>query len=303
MFHTFSFLQESLEQNISEIEGVTSVNKLIGRALTINLKGQHTTIYAIGYNTTTSVGGPWVIVEGSSKPEKREIIVDKVFAIKNNIAIGTSLNISGYEFNVVGISDETNMMIYQYAFIPLEDAAEALNSQGYANFFVVSVEDGSKHVRQTIEDEIDGIDVVPKETFMNDNRKLIADSFLPILAVLVAIGFLTGVAVIGLTIYTATIEKTRDYGILKAIGANNFHIYKIIFKQSLIIALLGFAVGVLLFMVSVFLAGEFVPEFSIVITSEVIIGVFLSACAMSLIAAYLPIRRIARIDPLIVFKS
>ena len=59
-----------------------------------------------------------------------------------------------------------------------------------------------------------------------------------------AIGFLVGGAVIALTTYTATIEKARDFGVLKAIGASDRFLYRIVVEQSVIVGVAGAAIGV-----------------------------------------------------------
>jgi putative ABC transport system permease protein len=69
------------------------------------------------------------------------------------------------------------------------------------------------------------------------------ETFLPIVSVLVVIGFVGGVAVIGLTIYTATMEKSREYGVLKALGASNGRLYRIVSHQALISGVLGYILG------------------------------------------------------------
>nr|MCU0354831.1 ABC transporter permease [Cytophagales bacterium] len=48
---------------------------------------------------------------------------------------------------------------------------------------------------------------------------------------------------IGLTLYSAAIDRIRDYGTLKAIGATNGYIRRLILTQALIFAVVGFAVG------------------------------------------------------------
>ena len=60
------------------------------------------------------------------------------------------------------------------------------------------------------------------------------------------IGFVIGTLVIGLTIDTATLEKRRAYGVLKAIGFSNRALYGSVWRQSLAPAVLGLAVGIAL---------------------------------------------------------
>src|SRR5690606_37009508 len=52
---------------------------------------------------------------------------------------------------------------------------------------------------------------------------------------MVLFAIIVGIVVIGLTLYSATIDRIKDYGTLKAIGASNNYIRKLILMQALIL--------------------------------------------------------------------
>jgi len=57
---------------------------------------------------------------------------------------------------------------------------------------------------------------------------------------------IVGFVIIGLTLYSAAIDRIKDYGTLKAIGATNAYIRKLIICQALIVSFVGFLIGTLL---------------------------------------------------------
>jgi putative ABC transport system permease protein len=59
-------------------------------------------------------------------------------------------------------------------------------------------------------------------------RKEIDDTFLPIIGIILYIGFVVGGAVVSLTLYTATIERFRDFGVMKAVCASAGFLYRIV---------------------------------------------------------------------------
>ncbi len=123
------------------------------------------------------------------------------------------------------------------------------------------------------------------------------------MGVLVIIGFIIGVAVIGLTTYTATVEKSRDFGVMKAVGASGRFLYRIVVVQSILVGLAGFGVGLgLAVLVSLF-AEEAVPEFVTELRFLDALGVFAAALVMAGLASFLPAARIDRIDPALVFRA
>src|SRR5690554_8115323 len=69
-------------------------------------------------------------------------------------------------------------------------------------------------------------------------------------ATLVIFGIISGFFIIGLTMYSATYDRIRDYGTLKAIGAPGRYITRLVIAQSLIYAVTGFMVSLLLLVIS-----------------------------------------------------
>jgi putative ABC transport system permease protein len=106
-----------------------------------------------------------------------------------------------------------------------------------------------------------------------------------------------------LTIYTATVEKAREYGILKAVGFTNGYLYRVVFEQSLITGVLGFLIGAGLTVVVAPLTQKLVPQFVVFIRWQDVLGVAGFTLLMTLLAAYVPTRRLAAIDPVAVFKA
>jgi putative ABC transport system permease protein len=126
---------------------------------------------------------------------------------------------------------------------------------------------------------------------------------LPILIVVLIVAFIVGLAVAGLTIYTATIEKSREYGILKAEGFTNPYLYRVVFEQSFVTGTLGFLLGAGLTLLVAPFAQDQVPQFVVYVRWQDIVAIAGATILMSLLAAYIPIRRLTSIDPVSVFKG
>ena len=107
----------------------------------------------------------------------------------------------------------------------------------------------------------------------------------------------------GLTIYTATVEKSREYGILKAEGFTNRFLYRVVFEQSLVTSVLGFLLGAGLTILIAPFAQDLVPQFVVFVRWQDMLGITGATLLMAIIAAFIPVRRIANIDPVTVFKG
>lgn len=304
MFHTLSHLPRSLKNQLENIDGVESVNELLGRAIMFDFKGEKEMMLLIGFDINSGIGGPAEMIEGNSRPNDGEIIIDKVFANKKNLRIGDELEIADRNEKIVGISSGGDMAMAQVAYVNKNEAEKIFAFKDITNYFLVKTKNNNvNNVASKIKDKIQEVDALTVEKFAKNNKKIILDSFLPILAVLVIIGFIIGVAMIGLTIYSLTQEKTKEYGILKAIGASNKKLYLIVFQQSMISGIIGFFVGIGLSYIVAFLVEQNVPEFVTTFRSIDFIWVFGSVLLMGLIASYIPIKKIAGIDPVIVFRG
>lgn len=108
---------------------------------------------------------------------------------------------------------------------------------------------------------------------------------------------------VGLLVYTMTIEKSKEYGIARAIGATNYYLYKIVLFQSLAISLAGFVIGTLVSFPAIALIQYLVPEFVVIITPQMVLWAFLLFLATGLVASVIPVRRLVGIDPATVFKE
>jgi putative ABC transport system permease protein len=139
--------------------------------------------------------------------------------------------------------------------------------------------------------------------FAAANRSEVTGSFLPIVGVLLAVAFVVGCTIVGITIYTTTVERTREYGILKAIGATRRDLFRIVLTQSLFVGAVGYLLGVPLAFAVNDLAARAVPEFITLIRGRDILAVGVAALGMAVLATLIPVRRVAAIDPASVFRA
>lgn len=298
-----SIIHAEIGEQIKVVEGVESIHKFVGRPIEFKIKEKDVSAYIVGFDVDDPIAGPQNMVRGTDKIEKGEIVVDRVLAESKGVEMGDMIEIFSKTFRIVGIADGANMFLFQFSFIRQEDAIELLGSGDFANFYLVKTQEGRVDSVKNEVNKIFGIDALTREEFVTKNKKIIDEVFLPIITVLVIISELVGTAVIGLTIYTATIEKTREFGVIKALGATNLQLYRIIFEQAVISGVFGFIFGVGLTYGVLELIPKVVPQFVTVTRGEDLLIIFGLALAMSLVASYTPVRRLAKIDPALVFKS
>jgi putative ABC transport system permease protein len=107
--------------------------------------------------------------------------------------------------------------------------------------------------------------------------------------------------VVAQTIYAATVDHIREFGTLKAMGATNGYIYRIIFKQAMVSAVIGYGLGVAIASVVAFSSSQ--SGANIVLPLSVRAGLFVLTLLMCLSAAAVSINKVTKIDPAMVFKG
>lgn len=237
-------------------------------------------------------------------PPPGGVIVDEVTAGEAGLDVGDELEVLGVELRVADVRPGGNPL-FQLAFLHPADAAGILRLRGTTSFYLLALapSSGVETVIRGAEAALPGSEASTSEAFAATSARLVDEGFLPVVGALVAIGFLIGGAVIGLTTYTATIERAREYGVLKALGASGGFLYRIVVEQSLIVGVAGSAVGVGGSALAASLIERRVPEFVTDLRPLDALGVFAIAVAVSIVAAAIPARRINRIDPAMVFRA
>lgn len=303
MLHSFSVVPESMIGELSKIDGVSTVWPLTSRTTLVDIGEQKNSLILVGYQPG-GAGGPWEMSEGKSEPGPGGIVVDRVTMKTNDLELSDTIVADGQQYEIVGVSEDTTIMVAQYAFVDIEQARKALGPNRI-NFILVNVDDPA--VRDRVGQEIQAgypeQTVFTREQFSSNNAAVIREGILPVLAVVVVIAFIIGVAIVGLVVYSATLEKYREYGVLKAVGASSATLYRIVLEQSLLSALLGYAAGAVASFGVARIVTRIVVQISVAFTWQHFASAFVAAIVMSVIASYVPARKINSIDPVIVFKA
>lgn len=266
-------------------------------------------IHLVGFDPATRLGGPIEVIEGKDTPGPGDVIIDERISQRYGIDVGDVLRAAGRDWRVVGKSTGGDFVATQTVFVLHSEAQETLRLKGATTFFVVKVREGQDPAKLKIDiEELAAMADVPivahtRGEFAANTRGRILDNILPILFVVLALSFIVGLAVAGLTIYTATIEKAREYGILKAVGFPNMYLYRLVLEQSAVTALMGFVVGIGLTLIVGPFTADFVPQFVLFTRWQDVLMVAAATVVMAVLAAYIPVRRLAQIDPTAVFKG
>jgi putative ABC transport system permease protein len=186
------------------------------------------------------------------------------------------------------------------------------NAQGYTQlpedktyFVIVKAAAGANvaEVQQAIAKNVRDVDVLPTAKFSNMTRIYWMFTTGAGVAVLIAalLGLVVGVVVVAQTIYATTMDHIREFGTLKAMGAPNSYIYKVIMTQAGIAAVVGYslAMAISIFIVHASQSGGA----AIMMPWPMAIGIFFLTVLMCVSAAFVSINKVTKLDPAMVFKG
>jgi len=307
LLFSVSILPLAMSRQLERIYGVETAIPYATRQMGFKIDGHKVLLRIVGFNPDrTGPGpGPLAMDAGTRDITNRQIIIDKVFARQHDVQLGDSLDISDQKLRVAGISSGGDMVAFQYAFVTRWRARKLLESRRTVTAFLLTYDDDTPlgFIKDQVE-SLSGVATVKTTPEMiKANRRVINEGFLPVLRVLLVIGFFIGVAVIGLTIYSTVLEHRREYGILKAVGARTRQMLVVVAVQAMFAAVAGYAVGVGVSLLAAKGAEMWVPQFITNITTTDLALVGVAALFMGLIAAFVPLRKIAQVDPAVVFRA
>ena len=250
--------------------------------------------YLIGYDTRTGRGGPARLEVGRA-PGTGEAVLDEQAADGLGVHLGDTLTVLGTRLSLVGLSSGGSSITNTTVFVA---RTEFTNIRGDTDsYLLVGTEPtAAANVADRISAALPGVTTQTREEFATSEARIVTDMSADLLRLMSTIGLLIALAVIALGLMTATLNRIREYAVLKALGATTIRLAGSITVQVLwtvaLASLLATTFAQLLSWTLPLLA----PAVSITITSTALYQTTLGALAVGLLAALWPLRRIATLD-------
>jgi len=291
--------------------GVATADKYIVRfAQWKTPSGSEQSVQVVGFNPYTRVGGPWNVVRGNVEDLRTPdaVMIDELYAKKLGVTqIGQVFEIYGRRARVVGYTNGIRAFTTTpYVFTSFKNAQDfARLQQDQTLFILVKAKPGTDlaALQRDLESRLRDVDVLTTAQFSGMTRFYWMFTTGAGVAVLIAalLGLVVGVVVVAQTIYATTMDHIREYGTLKAMGAPNSYIYKVIITQAAIAAVAGYAVAMF---VSVFVVRASASGgAAILLPLPMVVALFFLTLFMCATAAVVSIKKVTSLDPAMVFRG
>jgi putative ABC transport system permease protein len=280
---------------LRQVPHVVAVSPVVTQLTTI---GSVEVIYGVDLESFEALGGPLIYVAGGPFRAPYEMVVDNVFANAANVKVGDTLEVLNHEFRVAGIVEHGRGA---RKFLPIATLQELIGAEGRASIFYVKVDDpaNAEAVAASIR-QIPGMEqyqtmsLAEWLTMMTPGNLPGFSTFISaVIGVAVVIGFI----VIFQSMYTAVMERTREIGILKSMGASKAYIVNVILRETMLVAALGVLLGIVIsFLVREGMLSAF-PTVRILLQPEWVLRATLIALGGAGLGALYPAYKAAQKDP------
>ena len=284
------------------IPGVATAIPVVSQYAVLDLGQTKQFAVVIGYDPALG-GGPWALREGRLPESDNEVVLDGVLADRRGVRLNDSFALMGQTFRVAGLSQGTTTWMTSYVFMRLGAAQRLYGNPDTVSMVLVTPAAGvSPNELRSRLTGIVGADPILKSDLIASTRSFYLSTFAAPLDLMAGIAALVGVLVVGMVVYTATLERQREYGVLKAVGARNRVLYRVVATQALVAALAGSALGVGLTLGAGQLIMALRPQFLIAVEPTAVLFALAAGLGMALLAALFPARLLASLAPAEVFR-
>ncbi|MGB8456874.1 MAG: FtsX-like permease family protein, partial [Candidatus Acidiferrum sp.] len=219
-----------------------------------------------------------------------------IIAQTKHLKVGDQITLLNHAFTICGIVAHGKGARY---FIPLKTAQDIAGAENRVSMFYVRSKGDTEGTRA----QILALDPLDRVRSMAEYVTLMSSSNLPQLRPftrsMVGLGIVISFLVVLLNMHTMVMERTREIGILKSLGLSRLGIMRMLLGETLILTLLGCALGIVLTYIFQAVMKETNPSLMILITPQWVLSATLLALAGASIGAMYPALRAASYDPVV----
>ena len=232
-----------------------------------------------------------------------QVMIGKTEAQSLNKTIGDTINLYGQNFTITGTFETGNFMTDNGIMMPLSTLQNLTSNQNKVSDVLVKVTDNanvttvSNTITSAYPNQLSTSTAADSANRINQGLGFISTASWAISLLAIFIGAVGVINTMVMTVY----ERTREIGVLKAVGWKDSRILGMILGESIVLTLIAFVVGTVIAVVGVEVLLTLIPSVGNVITPSFSIYIFLRAFGIALIVGIIgglyPAYRASRLSP------
>jgi putative ABC transport system permease protein len=217
----------------------------------------------------------------------------------NHVKVGDKIEILNHEFRISGVVPHGKGC---RKCLPLATLQDLVSAQDRASVFYVKVDDpaNADQVEKAIQ-EIPGMEKYSVRSMPEFLSTMTPDNlpgFDLAIKIVIGVAVIVGFLVIFQSMYTAVMERTREIGILKSLGASKWYIVNVVLRETALLAVVGIIAGILISMATRRVIMFERPVLRLFWSNEWVLRATLIAVVGALAGALYPALKAAQRDPI-----
>ena len=256
-------------------------------------------IDGIDLQTFEALGGPFQYVEGGPFQGPNDILVDDYIARQKHVKVGDTMEVLNHIFRVAGIVENGRGA---RKFLTISALQDLIGAKDKASVFYVKLDDpaNADEVVKAVKNQpgMEKYSVLSTPDYLSMMTPSRLPGFRPFIGVVIGVSLIIGFLVIFQSMYAAVMERTREIGILKAMGASKFYIVSAILRETGLLAVAGIVLGILSSLAASWAIRHRFPLVQVVVTKDWIGWAMLVAVLGATAGALYPAFKAAGKDPI-----
>jgi putative ABC transport system permease protein len=193
----------------------------------------------------SKMSGGFHFLEGGPFANDQDMLVDEYYAKEKRLHVGDKVQLMNHEWRVAGVF-ESGKLARMCVRLPVLQGL-MVNEHRLSQIYVKA--DSPDHIQEVLAElhaKMPGYPIYTVEEFtslLSINSIGLLRNFI---GVVIGVAVIVGFIVVFMAMYTAVLERTREIGILKAVGASSGFILDLLFRETLLLSILGSLAGILL---------------------------------------------------------
>jgi len=294
IFFAFSsaVMPESLGDQITSVKSVDEV------APTVILTEPKSLVmvYGIDYARFNALSRGFLFRDGRLFQGPDEVIADDIIAQTRHLKVGSQVTLLNHVFTVSGIVAHGKGARF---FIPIRTAQEIAGAERRVSMFYVRSKGDTGATRAQLAKLLPQYSIRSLAEYVSLMNSSNLPQLRPFTRTMVALGIVISFLVVLLNMHTMVMERTREIGILKALGFSRFDIVRMLLTETFILTILGTGLGVGLTFLTQVVLKEVNPGLTVLISPNWIFAAIMLALAGAAAGALYPALRAATYDPVV----
>lgn len=201
------------------------------------------TVTGVNLQEFSALNGGFRFIAGGPFQREDDILVDERYAKQNHLRVGSTIKVLNHNWRIAGIFESGKLA---RMVLPLARLQDLTGNTGKLTQIFVKLDDPklTNQVVRAFKEKLPDYSIYSIEEFTSLFSVNNVPGLKPFINVVVLISMIVGFLVVFLSMYTAVLERTREIGVLKSLGAGPGYILSIFLRETIVLAAAGSVLGI-----------------------------------------------------------